>query len=97
MKTQLLVEDISKEELLNNLQLLINAAIDKKLQPVTSLLDTVANIILERKEAAKILEVSAGTIDNMVVCKKLVPVFTEGCSRKKFKLIDLLSYRNIVR
>ena len=87
----LLVHQMTGEQLINTIRLMVESSIEKKLDPIMNVMKKLSNATIERKEAAKMLGVSPMTISNYVTCGKLNPIFIEGSSHMKYNLSEVLA------
>lgn len=96
MQTEsLLVHQMTGDQLINTIRLIVESSIEKKLAPVMDVMKKLNNATIERKEAAEMLGVSVMTISNYVNCGKLIGVFNEGSSHMKYKLSEVLALKKM--
>ena len=87
----LMVHQMTGEQLINTIRLMVESSIEKKLDPIMNVMKKLSNATIERKEAAEMLGVSPMTISNYVTCGKLNPIFIEGSSHMKYNLSEVLA------
>jgi hypothetical protein len=83
-------ERISFEEFAS----LISKAVEREMAPVKEYLATTNEVIISRKVAAEILDVTPVTINNYVSYGSLKPVFKAGSTHMNYKLSEVLSIKN---
>ena len=86
-----MVHQMTGEQLINTIRLMVENSIEKKLDPIMNVMKKLSNATIERKEAAEMLGVSPMTISNYVTCGKLNSIFTEGSSHMKYNLSEVLA------
>ena len=86
----ILLEQINALELTE----IINSAIDQKFSPLISFFNTSISVIISRKVAAEILDVTPVTVNNYVGYGLLKPIYKEGSSQMSYRLSDVLMVKD---